>query len=191
MTSIRSFFRSKIRGNERLMWLIPILDFALILIISFVPMGRPVQALPDLPIQVEQALGAYRQAAAQGAPQGLISFSGKTDVLRHGNEAVPVLASYLNDAANVAGAVDLLGSIGSEDARQTLLALLDRKEAAVPKNLPAALIRAGQGNPDFIQELAQRYQNGKGARDATIMQALKGIGPAGRKWVRQLTVTPR
>lgn len=184
MHFIRSFFRSKVRGNERLLWLIPAVDFALLIAMVFVPMGQKVAALPGLPIQVQGAVNEYRQAVGNRVPDKLIDFPGKGDLLAYGTEAIPVLIPYLKDEAQAPAAVDLLASIGGGEARQALLSILDGTVSAPPRNLAAAIARLG--NRDTAQQLVAKYQGGRGPWDEVIVHSLQGMGPEGQKWIDRL-----
>lgn len=184
MQSGRGNLRSRIRSNERLLWLIPAIDFLILVTMVLVPIGKKVEALPALSLQVQQAVGEFQQAVGGRQPDELIDFSGKKDLLAYGEQAIPHLVPLLEDEAQAAAAVDILASIGGNEARQSILAMLDGPPSKAPSNLAAAL--AHVGNRDTAQQLAARYRGGQGPWDEVILRSLRGMGKEGQKWIARL-----
>lgn len=175
MTSQRSNCPSTNRLNDLLVWLIPIVDFIILLVIAIVPFGKAVKAVaPELPIRVEQAIGTYYAVAGKTGADKLLDYPARNEVAGFGEDAIPYLASYLIEPDTMCGAVDLLAAVGGAQARQALLALLDTSGPATqPANLAAAM--AALADRAYAQELASRYQKGTGEWDAVIEDTLRRL----------------
>jgi hypothetical protein len=174
------------RRNDLLVWLIPIVDFIILLVIAFVPFGDVAEAVaPELPIRLEQAIGAYYAAAGRTGAVDLLNYPARNDVANFGEDAIPYLVSYLVEPDTMCAAVDLLAAVGGPQARQALLALLDTAYSPKPANLAAAM--ATLADASYAQELASRYQDGMGEWDAVIEDTLRrlprGIAP---EWIKTL-----
>ena len=174
------------RRNDFLVWLIPIVDFIILLMLAFVPFGDAAEAVaPELPIRLEQAISAYYSAAGRNGAAELLDYPARNEVADFGEDVIPYLASYLVEPDTMCAAVDLLAAVGGAQARQALLSLLDTADSPKPVNLAAAMAKLADAA--YAQELASRFQDGQGEWDAVIGDTLRrlprGIAP---KWVKTL-----
>ena len=172
------------RRNDLLIWLIPIVDLIILLVIALVPFGEAAEAVtPDLPIRLEQAIGTYYSMAGTTGAAELLDYPARNAVAEFGEDAIPYLVSYLVEPDTMCAAVDLLAAVGGAQARQALLSLFDTADSPKPANLAAAM--ATLADAAYAQELASRYQEGQGEWDAVIEDTLRrlpqGIAP---EWVK-------